>query len=150
MKTNVLFIACLFVAGIMLTSFQKDKGLLEANASTKQSEAVLVADHSTVAPVKKMDVLTNYPDPFEHKTLIEYKVLRPGWVTLIVMNRQEQFAIRLVSEFKYEGVYRIEFDARELPPGQYIAELRTGFFVARENMTKIMETSTGDIPKKYK
>ncbi len=150
MKTKLLLIAGLLFAGLLFNSCQKDNDLLE-EATLKQDTDMLLAsgnqDKDSDAPWGFSDVLTNYPDPFRNKTIIEYKVPRPTWITLIVFHRQEQFVLRLVSEFQHEGVYRVEFDASEFPPGQYVAELKIGKKVIREVMTKVRPESSGKIHK---
>ena len=147
MKTKLFLIAGLILAGFLFQSCQKDNDLVNDRALAQDNNTDLIASKDLAAPGENSDELTNYPDPFTDMTIIEYKVPRPAWVTIIVYNRQEQFAIRLVSEFKHEGIYRVEFNAKELPVGEYVAEMRIGMLVFRENMTKIFKDSIGKIPK---
>lgn len=149
MKTKHLLFAGLLITGFVFLSFQSDKDLSGGKEFAKDVNTVLAADLRSTAPGGLLDVLTNYPDPFTDKTLIEYRVLRPAWVEIMVYNREEQFAIRLISEFHREGIYRVEFDATELPVGEYLAEMKVGLMSYKEVMTKVFKTSIGGIPKDF-
>ena len=146
MKTRILLIAALIMSGVIFTYGQHVK---EAVSQQPSELLVLKVNHpqDRLAPIGYSDLLTNYPDPFKDMTFIEYRVPQPTWVTLLVWNRAEMFVIPLVKEFQHEGVYRIEFDASELPPGTYIAQLKMGFISCKEVMTKVKKESTGEITK---
>lgn len=149
MKTKLFLIAGLIFAGFLFHSCQKDNDLLNEQAQAQDPNMNLVADKGAATHWGHAKMLTNYPEPFTDMTTIEYKVPSPAWVTIIVYNRKEQFFIRLVSEFKHEGVYRVEFNARDLPIGEYEVEMKAGLLVVRESMTKIFKNSTGEITKDF-
>ena len=146
MKTKLFLFASLIPAGLLFTSCQKDNDL-EAISRT-DTEMLFVSnktgDHND-SDLTGKDLISNSPDPFQDMTTIEYRVPNPAWITIVVINRQEQFFVRLVSEFQHEGIYRVDFDARELPPGQYVAELKIGDLVVGEIMTKKLNVSAGRI-----
>lgn len=144
MKTKLFLFASLIPAGLLFRSCQKDNDLEAiSRADTEMPFASSKTGEHNDGDLTGKDLIFNSPDPFQDKTTIEYRVPFPAWVTIVVTNRKEQFFIRLVSEFQHEGIYRVDFDAKELPPGQYVAELKIGDLVVGEIMTKKLNVSTG-------
>jgi len=71
-------------------------------------------------------LFANYPNPFRKLTKFHFELFRPGHVDLSIYNIFGQKTISLVDEFKQAGVYLIEWNSENLPPGQYLYRLKTG------------------------
>jgi len=65
----------------------------------------------------------NYPNPFNGKTIIPYKLLSPHRVKLVLYNILGQEIKVLVDEFQEKGFYEVELDASDLASGVYIYKL---------------------------
>ena len=71
----------------------------------------------------------NYPNPFNSRTHIPYRLAAPGPVRLSVYNALGQPVRTLVDEFQDAGAYRVPWDARDqrgagVAAGVYVARLR--------------------------
>jgi hypothetical protein len=135
MKTKILFVAIFLLGGLVVSSCQKDNSLLpdnEALAVTKD-----VDTHSDgIVPSWEKDPLTNYPDPFVDKTTIEFNLDRAARISLVVTNPNFGGITYLMNGYYRAGVYKCEFDATDLPSGEYIARLKIDKVVILERMTK--------------
>jgi len=76
----------------------------------------------------------NYPNPFNPATSFEYSLAENSFVTVKVYNVLGSEVATLVNTNKDAGVYRLDFDASNLPSGIYIYELRTNKFVQTRKM----------------
>lgn len=65
----------------------------------------------------------NYPNPFNPSTTIEFTIPQASSVNLVVYNILGQEVRTLVNEFKEAGIYKMNFDAKELNSGMYIYKL---------------------------
>jgi hypothetical protein len=73
---------------------------------------------------EKYSLLTNYPNPFNPYTTIEYTVEKSSAVLLEVYDITGQKITTLVNERKNPGVYYTTFTARNLGTGVYILRLK--------------------------
>ena len=73
---------------------------------------------------------TNYPNPFNPSTIIEYQIADPGLVTLKIYDVLGNEIATLVNEVKMPGNYHVGFDGSKLSSGVYFYQLRSGGFVA--------------------
>ncbi|WP_337866027.1 reprolysin-like metallopeptidase [Ignavibacterium sp.] len=81
----------------------------------------------------------NYPNPFNPTTVIEF-VIPSGannFVTLKVFDMLGNEVVTLVNEYREAGVYKIEFDASNIPSGMYVYKLSAGSFSASKKMVLI-------------
>lgn len=69
--------------------------------------------------------IRNYPNPFNPTTQIEYNIIEPTDVTLIVYNSLGEEIEVLVNKFQTSGNYRINFNAKNIPSGIYYYKLTT-------------------------
>lgn len=76
----------------------------------------------------------NFPNPFNPETTIVYNIPYSNHVTLEIYNILGQRIKKLVDEFQYEGIYKITFDASELPTGVYIYRLKSGSYTDSKKM----------------
>lgn len=76
----------------------------------------------------------NYPNPFNPSTSFEYSVPEKSFVTVKIYDVLGSEVAELVNEIKDAGVYRLNFNAANLPSGMYVYELRTENFVQTRKM----------------
>ncbi|MCK4408149.1 MAG: T9SS type A sorting domain-containing protein, partial [Bacteroidales bacterium] len=68
----------------------------------------------------------NAPNPFNRLSVISYKLLVAGKVTLKVYNVLGHEVVTLINEQKQPGEYEVEFDGRGLSEGVYFYRLSAG------------------------
>jgi hypothetical protein len=76
----------------------------------------------------------NAPDPFVHRTLIQYDLPRPMHVTLDVYAATGREIGVLVDGARDAGRHEAYFDGSSLPPGAYRFRLKAGSFEASHRM----------------
>lgn len=84
----------------------------------------------------KVKTMTHYPHSFEQKTSIVYKLEQPSMVSLVVYNPEFRCLTYLACGYRDKGYHKVEFDARTLPAGTYVARLRTENGIIKEYMKK--------------
>lgn len=131
MKTKILVLATLLLGGLIFTSCQKDNTLF--NDNLQEQNAYKVDPGDTIW----LDLLRNYPDPFNSSTTIEYRVTQPQLIKLTVRSVGSEFATVLVNEEKEKGIHKILYSGKGLPVGEYLLELTIGGKIAIETMTKV-------------
>lgn len=75
--------------------------------------------------VSEFKLEQNYPNPFNPSTTIEYSLNKESWVSLKVYDILGREVAELVNEFKKNGNYKINFNAKGLSSGIYIYTLKT-------------------------
>ncbi len=70
--------------------------------------------------VNNYKLYTNYPNPFNPKTLISYDIVDKGIVKIVIYNILGQEVNTLVNEYKLPGHYSIEFNGSNLASGVYL------------------------------
>jgi hypothetical protein len=139
MKTMNLLIGILFIGALAFTSCSKDNSLQPAG-----QDAELKAHETGEIWQFETDPLTNYPDPFTNSTTIEFEVREAGSVRLTVSGEGQNSIAVLFNGYKKPGIYQVVFDASDLEPGIYTAQLRAGGVVVKEQMQKIPESEQAD------
>lgn len=79
----------------------------------------------------------NYPNPFNSTTQINYSLPQKAIVKLSVYNTLGQNFVTIVDELQDKGVYRINFDAGNLPSGIYYYKLKAGKYIKTLKMVLI-------------
>ncbi len=82
---------------------------------------------NSVAQAASFELLQNFPNPFNPKTIIRYKLSAPGKVNLHIFNTLGQKVTTLISERQLPGLHEIEWNAANFPTGVYHANLQTEF-----------------------
>ncbi|MBT8379042.1 MAG: T9SS type A sorting domain-containing protein [Ignavibacteria bacterium] len=78
--------------------------------------------------------LSNYPNPFNYSTIINYPVLQTSDVVIKVFDMLGNEVETLVNEEKQTGTYEITWYAENLPSGIYFYQLQAGSFVETKKM----------------
>ena len=122
--------------GITSVSFSLDGQTL---ASSSWDKTILLWDMSPyITPPTAIDaaslslptqtaLLANYPNPFNSRTQLAYRLAAPGLVRLELYNALGQPVRTLVDQFQAAGAYQVPWDARD---GQGAA-VATGVYVTR-------------------
>ena len=83
---------------------------------------------------KEYALYNNYPNPFNPATTLEYTLMSPGEVSLIIYNLLGQEITTLVSEVQQAGYHKVVWDAANMASGVYLYRLRAGDFVQTRKM----------------
>ncbi|MBE0539043.1 MAG: T9SS type A sorting domain-containing protein [Ignavibacterium sp.] len=78
--------------------------------------------------------LSNYPNPFNPITTINFSIKESGFVNIKVFDLIGQQVAELVNEEKETGSYTVAFDASNFPSGVYIYTIHSGSFVQTRKM----------------
>jgi hypothetical protein len=73
--------------------------------------------------LNEFDLSQNYPNPFNPITTISFSLPKAGYVSLRIFDIIGNQVTELVKEFKPEGNYEVQFDAKDLPSGIYVYTL---------------------------
>jgi Zn-dependent metalloprotease len=88
------------------------------------NQALVNVDTSPLALSLGLD--QNYPNPFNPSTSITFTLPQKGSARLVVYNSYGQKIATLVDGQVNQGRHTVSFDARDLPSGLYVYELRAG------------------------
>lgn len=72
--------------------------------------------------------ISNYPNPFNPTTTINYQLPKDGMVTIKVYDVLGKEVATLVNEQRSAGYYKVDFDASKLTSGVYIAAIQASSF----------------------
>ncbi|HSR16916.1 MAG TPA: T9SS type A sorting domain-containing protein [Ignavibacteriaceae bacterium] len=100
-------------------------------------EAVGVENEKDNKFPSKFSLSQNYPNPFNPSTVISYRILKEGMVTLKIYDVLGREVMALADEYKSAGSYTVKFDASELAGGVYIYRIQAGAFNASKKMLLI-------------
>jgi len=84
--------------------------------------------------LEKFVLAQNYPNPFNSQTEIKYSIPKAGTVLLNVYNLEGKLIRTLINNHQQAGDYRVTFNAKDLPSGQYFYRLRTEDAVETKKM----------------
>ena len=93
-------------------------------------------DHSSVIS-ETFQLHSNYPNPFNPTTNIEYSLLENSVVELIIYNIKGRQISTLIDDFRTAGHYSIKWDASSYPSGMYFAEIKAGKYVRTKKLMLI-------------
>jgi hypothetical protein len=113
-----------------------DSGTLRSWAMVFSHFECMVGIEPNSVPVR-YSLSQNYPNPFNPSTTIEYSLVKPSNVKLVVYDANGKEVIKLVNEYKSSGYYRIIWDASALPSGVYFYEITTDEFKDSRKMVLV-------------
>lgn len=76
--------------------------------------------------VEKSALVKNYPNPFRGSTNVEIQLSKPAYVTIDVLTISGAVVSQIQHGDLWEGTYRFQFNAMNLPIGIYIGKVRIG------------------------
>jgi hypothetical protein len=79
----------------------------------------------------------NYPNPFNPSTVIRFAIPVAGEVSLSVYNTLGQKVAQLLNSTMAAGFHQVEFNAKDLPSGLYMYEVKAGEFTSTKKMLLI-------------
>ena len=88
-------------------------------------------------PSETFQLHSNYPNPFNPTTNIEYSLLENSVLELIIYNIGGRQIYTLVDDFRTAGHYSIKWDASSYPSGIYIAKIKAGKYVSTKKLMLI-------------
>ncbi len=101
-------------------------GLLNALGGLPEGDEFLAGDSDEIEAEVEEFSISNYPNPFNPVTVIEYSLPSDAYVTLTVYDILGREVGVLVDEFQEAGTYDTVFDASRLPSGMYFTRLEFG------------------------
>jgi hypothetical protein len=113
----------------------RDYSFYANHADINTIASLVDSDILAAVDIEKPDIpvsfgfLQNYPNPFNPVTTISYNLPKSDFVTLKVYDILGQEIETLVEERQQSGVYKVAWNAKELPSGLYICYLKTEGFV---------------------
>lgn len=80
-----------------------------------------------------IDLLTNYPNPFNTSTTIKYTIPREGFVTLTIYNSSGKVIKNLINEHQSPGQYNVILMSHDMETGTYFYTLQfEGYRVSKK------------------
>lgn len=148
MKTKMILIAGFLFAGLIFSSFQKDKttDFIVNNSCDQSAELIfLPASNGGIdnEGIDDRNLLSVYPNPFKQNTTIMFEVVKSGWLLIEVRNETKNYSIMLFNGYKTKGHYRITFDGTYHSPGRYTVLLMMGNIVVKETIIKVADDKSG-------
>lgn len=89
---------------------------------------------STLSTVPNEYSITNYPNPFNPTTTINYQLPENGFVTIKVYDMLGKEVATLVNENKSAGYHIVNFDASKLTSGVYVYMIAANNFIQSKKM----------------
>lgn len=83
------------------------------------------------------EIQTNYPNPFNAQTMIQYSLAKPGLVTITVYDILGREIENVLDQFQQAGYHSITWDAGEMSSGVYFYRITTGANSLTGHMTLI-------------
>lgn len=96
--------------------------------------SLLFGSDNYYAGIPTFELFQNYPNPFNPKTVISYRVLRDGFLSLKIFDISGREILTLVSDYKRRGDYFIEFDNSSLSSGVYFYRMISGNYSDAKKM----------------
>lgn len=94
-----------------------------------------ITQNETHQQISKLFVLEqNYPNPFNPTTKINFYIAKRGHVTLNVYNAIGQLITTLVDQNMAAGIHNVIFNAKGLPSGVYLYQIKSGEFTQVKKM----------------
>jgi len=82
-------------------------------------------------------LFTNYPNPFNASTRIQYHLTQPGNVKLDVYDITGRLVKTLENTYKPSGMNSVHFDGKDIASGTYFIKLDTGVEVRNRRITLV-------------
>jgi photosystem II stability/assembly factor-like uncharacterized protein len=87
-----------------------------------------------ITAITEYKLFQNYPNPFNPSTKIEFSIPKAGQTKLSVFNILGNEIAILVDSYLFQGKYRFEWNAKNLPSGIYTYILKSGNYVEAKKL----------------
>ncbi|MCF7920863.1 MAG: carboxypeptidase regulatory-like domain-containing protein [Candidatus Cloacimonetes bacterium] len=92
-------------------------------------------EHIALTSVPSVTALkSNYPNPFNPTTYIDYSLAEDGLVTVQIFNVKGQLVTTLVNEYKPAGIYQLIWNAQDQASGVYFFKMKSGRYTSTKKM----------------
>jgi hypothetical protein len=98
-----------------------------------EPEVDQIATLNDVKPAE-FSLKQNYPNPFNSMTQIQYAIPNESQVSLVVFDLLGKTVCTLVDESQPAGMYKVDFNAQDLPGGVYVYRFQAGDFSTTRKM----------------
>ncbi len=98
------------------------------------SKDVVAVEEPDLALPAKIELIGNYPNPFNPSTSIRFRLAEGEYVRLTVYGIHGQQVARLIEGFKEAGEHEVLFDAAGLASGVYVYRLQAGDAISVRSM----------------
>jgi|GEM_PF-974993 len=114
-----------------------------ANDGTNAVPAIEVFSFTVyiIAGINEDDALSlsdelyqNYPNPFNPATKIKYELKSGGYVTIKIFDVLGKETAVLINEYKPQGRYEVEWNARNFSSGVYFCTIKAGEFMSTRKL----------------
>lgn len=117
----------------------KQDGILSSQSHVGVAEAVDIDGPTGISNISNevadgYSLSQNYPNPFNPQTNITFMIPNDGNVTLKIYNALGTEITTLMNGFLKKGLYKAEFDGKELASGIYFYQLKAGNFTGTKKM----------------
>ncbi|RPI13513.1 MAG: T9SS C-terminal target domain-containing protein [Ignavibacteriae bacterium] len=85
----------------------------------------------------KYSLSSNFPNPFNPETNINYTLAVDGQVVIKIYNILGEEVAMLVNEVEKKGLHTVKFNASQLPSGVYFYQLQTAFYNETKRMVLV-------------
>lgn len=106
---------------------------IDQDGQAKTTDALEV----TLAAPERYELSQNFPNPFNPRTEILFKVKEEGNVQLVVYDLLGRQVATLVNETLAAGIHKVTFDGRSLPSGMYLYMMKSGNYHQVKKMALI-------------
>jgi hypothetical protein len=86
---------------------------------------------------REFELKQNYPNPFNPETVIEFSIPIASKVKLAVYNSLGQLVREILDDNLEPGLYKVKFNASDLPSGVYIYRLTAGGYAFSRKMVLV-------------
>ncbi len=115
----------------------EDTDYIDISSNFKISRTELVTSVEDPGNPAPSEILSNYPNPFQSVTTIEFTLAHFNHVSLEVYNIQGAKMATLRDEVLSAGKYATSWNATGTPPGLYMVLVRVGTFIETRKLIKL-------------
>jgi hypothetical protein len=94
-------------------------------------------EDKNVSQTKEFELLSNYPNPFNPSTEIQFSLARTNLVTLSIFDIQGKLVQTVLNEVKSAGLHTLSWTAENFPSGMYFYQIRVNGLSETKKMTLI-------------
>jgi hypothetical protein len=104
--------------------------------NTDYSKFTSVYERTSEVP-REFELKQNYPNPFNPETVIEFSIPIASKVKLAVYNSLGQLVREILDDNLEPGLYKVKFNASDLPSGVYLYRLTAGGYAFSRKMVLV-------------